>query len=126
MCYVQVSGPPKFLHPEATRQQKVCHAHLQSNPAHLAKESQPSDAGKPYDIARLAPKLKGTQDIGQSVLSAPAKRVRESKAELESAYGNSALVCITRICHRCVCGCSCRGFSCNQHCDDKRLASPMP
>lgn len=92
-----MSGPPLFLHPEATRQQKVCQAHLEARPARQALAAGLSEAHKPFDIAKLAPKLKGTQDIGQAVLSAPAKRSREAKTTPESAYGNTALVCITAI-----------------------------
>ena len=91
---MQVGDRPAFLDPEATRQRKVCHAHLQPLPA----REQPAAAatGRPaqdpnFNVAKLAPPLKGTHDVGQAVLSAPAKRSRETKAQ-DGPYGNSALV----------------------------------
>jgi hypothetical protein len=92
---LQVVGPPAFLNPEATRQRKVCLAHVQPV-APAAQQTQPGanhDAQPAqFDVTKLAPRLKGEHDNGQAVLSAPAKRNRDEKPQAGSAYGNSALV----------------------------------
>lgn len=95
--HLQVAGPPTFLVPEATRQRKVCRAHLQPREAvqaaAAASDAARTAAAKPFDVAKLAPKLKGTADIGTAVLSAPAKRARDPPAVVSGgAYGNTALV----------------------------------
>jgi hypothetical protein len=92
---MQVAGVPDFLDPEATRQRKVCAAHLQP-PTAQREQPAASTSGRPgndpnFDVAKLAPRLKGTHDVGQAVLSAPAKRSREPKAA-HGPYGNAALV----------------------------------
>lgn len=90
---LQVDGPPAFLDPEATRQSKICAAHvLQQGSAHPPQESGMGQGKANFDISKLAPRLKGQPDT-QAVLSAPAKRGREVKETSQaSAFSNTALV----------------------------------
>ena len=50
------------------------------------------DQQQEFDVTKLAPRLKGTHDVGKAVLSAPAKRSREVKAQ-DGPYASGALVC---------------------------------
>jgi hypothetical protein len=57
---MQVEGPPAFLDPEATRPlaRAAAHAAPQSSGMANASAAEPGDK-QPFDIAKLAPKLKG-------------------------------------------------------------------
>lgn len=93
-CVLQIDGPPAFLDPEATRQGKICAAHvLQQSSVNESRNAAAAETKANFDISKLAPRLKGQPDT-QAVLSAPAKRGREaSETPQAPAFSNVALVC---------------------------------
>lgn len=100
---MQIAGPPSFLRPEATKQTKVYRPHLMPRaPAATHDASQAGRTrGEDYNIARLAPPLKGERhnaDAGKSVLTGSAKRDLGDKAPAAQAlYSSDALVRCQRL-----------------------------
>eukprot|EP00892_Ulva_mutabilis_P008375 jgi/Ulvmu1/590/UM001_0598.1 len=91
--FSEVDGPPAFLDPEATRQSKICAAHvLQQNSVNGPQGTAALYSKANFDISKLAPRLKGQPDT-QAVLSAPAKRGRPATETSQTpAFSNVALI----------------------------------